>query len=71
MLNKSETKRVPCEILKNRSTFFPKNIQKVKIVIKQEDWNVILRTKIKYQSNKRSIMKKKFIKICKSKTINV
>ena len=41
------------------STMFTKNNQNVKIVIVQNDWKVTMIVKIKFQSNKRYIMKKK------------
>ena len=55
---------------KNISSIFTKTNQSVKIVIAQEDWNGTLIIKIKFQSNKRYIMKKKEIKFyCQNKTI--
>ena len=42
---------------KNINNFYKKK-QNVKIVIAQEDWNVTMITKIKFQSNKKYSMKK-------------
>ena len=46
-----------CNIEKDINNF-PKEIQSVKIVITQEDWNDIMKIKIKYQINEKFMMEK-------------
>ena len=58
-LKKWIPKLVACVILKNISTIFTEHIQNVKNVMAQEFRDVIKIIKIKFQSNKGYIMKKK------------
>ena len=44
--------------MKKTSTIFTKNIQKVETVIAQEGYNDNMKIKIKYQTNKKYIMKR-------------
>ena len=54
------------------STTFTKNTQIVNIAIVQKDWNVIVKTKIKYQSNKKYNMKKIELDFCyRNKTMDL
>ena len=46
-------------VSKNKSTISTTNNQNVQIVIAQEDWNVIMRRRMKFQINERYFIKKR------------
>ena len=56
-----------CNLEKHTEDFFKKNNQKVKFVIAKEAQNVTMKTKIKYQINKKFIMKKRETNYYKNK----